>query len=153
MGRHITGELRAALGTLKQHREAADAAESAVTALLLEAIGPSLKPGTIIDKASRRFGRISTVHGNDRGARRFEVIGAPSIREIPSHPSLTRVLIDAYPLNSTGLRMSGRTSRGHAADHVRISFQLAIDRGPDDQRPCDDMLAEAVDLAQADAGT
>lgn len=147
--RYITGELRAALDTLNQHRDAARAAERTVISLLMEAIGPSLKPGTIIDKASRRFGRVSTVHGNDRGAHRFEVIGAPSISEIPSHPSLTRVCIDAYPLNATGLRMSGRTSRGHLADHVRISFQLAIDRGPDDARPCDDMLAEAVELALA----
>jgi hypothetical protein len=140
--------LLAALATMRRHRDAADEAERDVTAILLSAIEPSLKPGTVIDKAGRRFGRVVTVNGNDRNARRFEIVGAPSIPEIPSHESLTRVRIDAYPLNESGVRLSGRTARGHYDEHVRIEFQLAIDRGPDDARPCEDMLIEAIEMAE-----
>lgn len=143
----MTNAIAILLEDLERARAAEREAESRVKAALLDAFAQALKPGAIVSKPWRggAFGAISTVNGNDHNASSFEIVGKPGIREIPPHPCLTKVYVDAYPLNAGGKRLSARTARGHLADHARIAITLARDGGPDDTRSSTELLLAAIE--------
>lgn len=148
--------LRGALLDLQRHREDANReaekeADRTARSLLLEAYAPALKAGTIIEHGDRRFGQIQTFRGNDRGARRFEVVGTPRISTLRRRLSLSVLTLHAYPISHEGERMSGRT-KGHASDTVWITVQLGVNRGHDDRRSCADKVLYGAQLAVESGG-
>ncbi|HJV96657.1 MAG TPA: hypothetical protein VJ608_11500 [Albitalea sp.] len=146
-------DVLAALEEAQSVREKLDAACEVLTVKLTKALRILLRPGMVLKKHGSDFGVVSVAHGNARGASHFEVVTEPRISKLEIvHPSLTQFVVDAYPLNAEGKRMSGRAgnARGYAGrdtDTVSLSVYLCADMGPDDQRSCNDRVAETIHRA------
>ena len=114
---------------------------------LLKAVGVFVRPGAKLKSYADPFGHIRVTAGNARGCQSFEVAGTPRIEELRlRHPHLTRLSVEAFPLNDDGRRLSGRagnSSKGRS-NTVTLAFYLAESRGPDDNRSGTDLVVECV---------
>lgn len=114
---------------------------------LLAVVNSRLPAGTVIELAQPVFGRVTVTAGNGRHAQAFEVAGAAQLVSLQVRaPNLSRFAVEAYPLNAQGKRLSGRAGNSSMGrgDTVTLAFHLADGRGPEDLRPANDILLDAL---------
>lgn len=149
-GDDITPAEDTVLGLIEEAQELNDRTEALhadLKAELLKAIGKFIKPGAFVKHVASPFGRVRVVAGNARGAQTFEIAGIPWIEELRiRHPHLTRVSVEAFPINDAGRRLSGRAGNASAGrgDTVTLSMYLADHGGPDDNRSGNDLVVDVV---------
>lgn len=124
------------------------ATKVALATKIIDAAKLLLPITSIID---RRDWSFNLAGGNARGSHRFEVASDPrSVNLSLMHPSLSTFLIDAWPLNVAGQRMSGRAgntksyARGRNTDTVVLSVYVNDARGIADERSSNDIFIEMI---------
>lgn len=139
-----TLHLRSSLANVEAQARALDASLHALQEHLLSVVKQVIKPGFVL--APRQFGRISVVAGNSRGAVNYEVAEAPTtVKFSPQHPTLARFLVNAWPLNAEGKRLSGRAGNSSRSNDGTVSLAVEICRfNLDDPSPDADILVRGV---------
>ncbi len=105
---------------------ASDAATAALATLLREALHKRLHDGVVIDIAVTRetpeyLRSVRTVKGNDRGTRRFRLVGSPDVEVIPRQLTGAKWECRAVPVSEkTGKDMSAATHGADSRDTVRL---------------------------------
>lgn len=109
-----------------------------------------VQPGTVLQRHGDEFGRVYVMHGADRRAQRFEVTTQPRIGRLNlDDPHLSTFIVDAYPLNEQGKRLSGRAGnpKSYAGrrdkDTVALEVTLVPERFEED-RLGNDILMDFV---------
>lgn len=138
------------LGAIEDLQELQQTFEAAQAELAdqLTALAAKLVPaGSVLRNGRHPFGSVNLLRGNARGATEFEVVSAPALGALNvRHPNLTAFVVDAYPLNAAGERLSGRAGNASvgSGDTVTLGFRLSDGRGPDDSRSGNDMVVEVA---------
>lgn len=143
----LTHKIAQALATAKQLQNEADTATAALRAMLTEVARDTVYPGRIIEEGTREFPRLRVAGGNSRKARRFEVVSWPMVFDLkPRSASLTKVSVEAYPINDAGKKLSGRAGNSQCAhgDAVTIHYDLCGAVAFDDKRSDAEILLDAV---------
>ncbi len=120
------------------------AAMQELSAQLGRALAILVREGAVIDRLS--FGSITVAGGNARGAQQFEIAGPARLEPVSLiHPELAKFLVDAWPLNADGKRLSGRAGNSSLArgDTVTLSVQLC-QFSPDEALSGNDLLMKFV---------
>lgn len=134
-----------ALAVAQDLKRQLDNARAALEESLASGIEKLAPVGSVIDRRTTPFGTVNVAHGNGRNALCFEVAGPPHVELDLGHPGLSYFTVDAYPLNATGQRMSGRVAKSYGLGR-RETVQLRIQVLP--MRFDEDAQAELARLSE-----
>lgn len=136
------------LEDLQQQQIAFEAAQAELSDMLQDVMRRLLPPGTVIKRSRHPFGAVNVIRGTARGARDFEVASLPTIAALNlRHPNLSGFVVEAFPLNENGKRLSGRAGNSSVGsrDTLTLSFRVSDGmQGPDDLRSGNDLVAEVA---------
>lgn len=141
----LAGSLRESLMRAQQKGRELAIEMEALRSLLQAALRSVVTVGSMLDK--RKFGHASVAAGNARGARQFEVASEPRLGEISTiHPELTRFVIDAWPVNDVGKRMSGRAGNSRTRSDTVILRVDVCRESIDDTSDGAEILMRSIQL-------
>lgn len=136
-------QVRASLMMTEARARELDASLRILHDLILSTVKKVIKPGFILEP--RQLGRIEVVAGNSRGAMRYEVANEPlKVKFKPNQPELAQFVVNAWPLNADGKRMSGRAGNSRVSDDTVLLSVEVCRFNLDDPLPGSDILVRGV---------
>ncbi len=120
-----TEDIKAIFEAAAAKRREADAARTALAAVMLQAMRTLLPAGTMLKLDQRPLPEwlvhVRTMSGNDRGTRTFRVVNVLTVDADATAPELSKWICEAVPVSEkTGKDMSGATHGGNSRGTVRL---------------------------------